>query len=267
MRVEARDLRPPSLLSRRPPSRVDLVAGAVTTFGAHVLVPLLLSAVVFIGSMIGLFHHDAPPPVPEHEVMEARFVQLGKQLDPHRLPNRHVHHLQTAPPDRVAVSRHPHHVDRADAGVRPENPTEDLLTRLGDRAQTFAEIAQQREREGSPDGIEEGTAEAHAGDVYAGKLYAFFRRGWTVPTVLSDEERSHLTTEVDIDVGADLHITGSRVRHSSGNALFDQSVLDRLQQIEDGHTALPTPPPEVADQYVGRTIGLRFRGRDATSAP
>jgi outer membrane biosynthesis protein TonB len=69
---------------------------------------------------------------------------------------------------------------------------------------------------------------------------------------------------VDIDIGDDLTIRDVRVRKESGNALFDQSVIDRIRQLQEADATLPEPPDEVRDDYVGKTIGLRFRGKDAS---
>lgn len=265
MYVDSPDWRPPTLLAKQRVTPLAILMGIATAIGAHVLLPLAMIAIIVVGAALGLGQAEEPeqPAIQEREIVEARFVKLGRPPDPNKLPDRRVNRLSTAPPDHIAVSANPRDHDVPDAG-RPPNPTQDMLTRLGDRAQLFAEIAEAREEEGSPDGIEEGTStEARAGDIYAGRLYAFFRRGWTVPTLLSDAERQRLTTEVDISIGADLQIRDFRLRRTSGNPLFDQSVLDNLQQLKESSTPLPAPPPEIADQYLGQTIGLRFRGRDA----
>ena len=124
----------------------------------------------------------------------------------------------------------------------------------------------EQEQEGREDGITEGTETqtARAGDLYAGQLYAFFRRGWSVPTLLNQDEVRSLVCEVDVSITGDAHVGGFRLRRPSGNPLFDQSVLDRLQEIQASGAGLPQPPDEIASDYLGQTIGLRFRGRDAT---
>ena len=250
MYVDPTDWRPPSLLHFSVFDSQAILGGfgAVLAFiglalGAFAVSALLDSVLPPSTSAIA---SAAPPP---RRVISARFVQRGRVLPPNRLPNREVPRLSTAPPQGVAVSATPQeHRERPDAGPPPPNATEDLLRRLGDRAQVFAEIAEEREREGDPDGLEEGTERiAQAGDLYAGRLYALFRRGWTVPETITDEQKQSLRTSVTIDISEDLRVTGFQVvGGGSGNALFDQSVLNRLTEVRDSNTTLPEPPPEVA---------------------
>ncbi len=263
MYVDASDLRPPSLLSRRPVDPLALAMGGVVAAGAHVVVPLVIFLGMAILTAVGALTAETPSPaIEERVIVEARFVKLGRPFDPRRLPNRRVNVLNTQTPHGVAVSKNPVHREHDDAGVREAHEAE--IAHLGTRAQLFAELARLEEQEGNPEGIAEGTSDtARAGDLYAGQLYALFRRGWSTPTTIDADELRALTCEVDVEISGDAHVAGFRVRRTSGNALFDQSVLDRLQQIQDGNTALPQPPAEVASQYLGQTIGLRFRGRDA----
>lgn len=266
MRIHPSDLRPPSLLDPRAPDMASIGGGAVTTFLAHVLLPAILAAVGVVFNAIAPEDEAPKRPLEELKVIEARFVQLGKELPPNKLPNRQVPIKSTAPPEPAVVSNNPVKAEpQTKNEPRPKDAEDDFMRRLGDRAQQFAEIAERREREGSPDGIEEGTSrEARAGDLYAGQLYALFRRGWGVPTIISDAEKRRLTVEIELDIGRDMRIRGFRVRRASGNALFDQSALDRIQEVVDTNTALPQPPPEIAHQYVGQTIALRFQGKDAS---
>lgn len=266
MYVDPTDWRPPSLLKFGAFDSQAIMGGlgAVLAFiglacGAFAVSALLDRILPASASAI-----EAATP-PARQIISARFVQRGRELPPNQLPNRQVPRLSTARPRGVAVSRTPEHHEQPDAGPPPPNATEDLLRRLGDRAQVFAEIAEEREREGNPDGLEEGTERiAQAGDLYAGQLYMLFRRGWTVPETITDEQKQSLSTSVTIDISEDLRVTGFRVvAGGSGNALFDQSVLTRLGEVKDSNMTLPEPPPEVAAQYVGQTITLRFLGRNA----
>lgn len=259
------DQRPPSLLRPRRRHAADFAGGAAVAAFTHLGVPLLILFITGVLKLIGAISEDAAPVVTERHVVEARFVKLGVPFDPRRLPNRRVPVLSTAPRDGLVVSKNmnPRHNEQ-DAGPRPENPVEDLLTRLGDRAQTFAERTTPLEQEGREDGIEEGTErEAAAGDIYAGHLVLFFRRGWTVPETVPEEEMRTLRVSLAVTISGDGHIASFRVRSGSGNALFDQSAVDRLQQLQDSGATIPEPPPEVAQQYLGQTTDVDYNGRNA----
>lgn len=210
---------------------------------------------------------EAPLLLEEEDVIEARFVTLGRDFE-RELPNRIVPRLSTAPPEpsRVPTEQTPDvpPPPRPEV-VPPPNAVEDVLARIGDRAQAFAEIAEEREREGSPDGIEEGTErQAAEGDVYRGRLYSFFRRGWSIPTTLDRNAVQGLTTTMSIQIGADLQIVSFEVRRSSGNALFDQSVTEHLTRLQATDQRIPPPPEEVAAQYISAEIAVRFSGRQAS---
>ncbi len=240
------------------------MGGSLAVILVYGLAPLLIFLAQEMLDDLGILSDDAPAIV-EDNVMAARFVQLGEILDPNKLPNRKVPRLTTAPPDQIAVSQNPQDHEVPDAGPPPDNATEDLLQRLGDRAQMFAEIAEEQVREGSPDGIEDGTeTEAQAGDLYRGQIYRIFKSGWTVPTTLSDDEKKSLSVDVTVDVGDDLKVKSFRLRGTSGNSLFDQSVLNQVQSVQQAGTALPEPPTDaVRATFIDSPFSLRFRGSQA----
>jgi hypothetical protein len=60
-----------------------------------------------------------------------------------------------------------------------------------------------------------------------------------------------------------LHVGRFKIEQGSGEPLFDQSVEDRFLQMRELNVELPAPPPEVADQFLGKTIGVRFKGTGA----
>ena len=64
---------------------------------------------------------------------------------------------------------------------------DDLLSQLGERAGAISDLTKGPELEGDPEGIAEGTkASGDEVEIYIGKLYSYFRRGWQVPTVITD---------------------------------------------------------------------------------
>lgn len=268
MLVDARDLRPKSLLEREPLDPQQ-VAGGGTLASAIPFAFAVIYLLYIAADAVGLVPPpiEAPPP-PVENVVAARFVVLGRELRPNELPDRVVPILRTDTPDPRAA---PSLEDLPDNPPPPErdeprrrDSVDDVLRRLSEDAQIFAERAEEREREGSPDGIEEGTERTGTeGDLYRGRLYTFFRRGWSVPTTLSEEELRGLTCTVMVDVAADTRIVGFRISHPSGNPDFDQSVEAQLTRIRASEPNIPAPPEEVAGDYLGREIAIRFSGRDA----
>lgn len=260
MLVRAGDEAPTTFLTGRQLDKEMVLGGAAMVLGAHLAVPMAFAVIVSLVSAVT--PSTGPQDYIEEHVVEARLVRLGKKRDPDKLPDREVPRKSTAPDDSKVVSKNmdPPKPNKPDAGVRPDQPEEDLLTRLGDRAQAFAEIAEEREREGDPEGSPDGTAtEAQAGDIYLGKLSDFFRRGWTIPTTLGDTR--HLVTHATVEITPDLHVGPHEITKSSGEAMFDQSVEDRINQLRTLGTTLPEPPPEVAEKFLGKKITIRFRGK------
>lgn len=254
------DDRPPSMLEPREMSRGMLVGGVLAAIGAHIAVPL---AVMLVTSILAATLADAGPPQSyiEERIVEARFVRKGIKKEPNKLPDRIVPKKSTAPDDSTVVSKNmnPEPPEKKKE-EKPEQSEEDLLTRFGD-IHKFAEIAEQ-EQEGDPEGIEGGTeTEAQAGNIYAGQLAVFFRRGWTIPNTITDA--SKLAVVFDVEITRDGRIGDFKLLKTSGVPLFDQSGEDRLQYLRSNGMTVPDPPPEVAHQFLGRMIPVQFDGKSA----
>lgn len=262
MAVREGDWAPSSLLKTtaiRSPAEVAGGIGGVTFPVGLLGIWILINTV---GGALMAASVDDQPAIDEN-VVAARFVRAGREFL-EQLPNRKVPVKSTAPDNRTRVSKRPQDVIPPDAGPRPIDPLDDPLRRLIDRADLFAEIEDQLEQEGHPDGIEEGTeTEAQAGDIYRGRLFSFFRRGWSVPTTISDEEREGLTVEVTLDVNENLRIVSHRLRGTSGNPDFDQSVTAHLDRMQAQNIEIPDPPVLEREIWLARPFTLRFRGRDA----
>lgn len=262
--VPVEDMRPPSLLKRRHIDAKMAMGGFLGVLGAHLLLPGAIAGIIAFLAATGI-GRTKPHEIKEDRVVEARFVKLGKPLDPKKIPNRKVPVKTTAPPQGVAVSKNmdPPKVKKPDAAVPPPRAEEDLLARLGDRAQAFAEIAEKREEEGDPQGIQGGTeTTAKAGDLYRGQLVMFFKRGWTIPTTLGDT--SKLTTRARVEITPDRRVGPHEILKTSGEPLFDQSVEDRFNELRSLGTTLPEPPPEVRSQFEGTwQLDVNFIGKKA----
>lgn len=262
------------------------MGGLVAVFCALVVMPLTVwgtSAVVdaardALGGEEVVVPEEELPPL---EFVEARFVRLGSEPEPRRLPSHYIPSAATstqpvvsplpgegeAPVDATATpenplppdptgTRAPSQANTSTANTQTVDARQALLDRLGDSAEATAELAQPRFREGDAEGIAEGTETRATGDVYRGRLYSFFRRGWLVPTSIPASELRGLACSVAIEITSDGRVGGFSITRSSGNDVFDSSVRQRLNQAVGA--ALPPPPEDVADDYLGRSIPFRF---------
>ena len=190
--------------------------------------------------------------------METRLVKLGVDRK-NRLPNKEVPantKVQQAPskaplPDSKRVER------PDDLAEDAKSTATDLLSQLGNRAEDLANDARARDREGDPDGVEEGTATRDEGNIFLGKLQRYFRRDWDVPDAIADAELKQLIATVSIEIGDGGRMAGYKWRKKSGNAAFDASVKKRLDDAVG--QMLPDPPEELW----GTAVNLNFRGKDA----
>ena len=269
-RGKVTDWRALSLLETEQPTPLEIAGGVGFAFGALLALPLLvLLSGYLLGGMQALFatRNDALPPAPV-EVIETRFVRLGKKRPQRRLPSKEVPAAQqsaripTAPDSSAAVPVPSSSPEKGLAKSKKKQEQDDLLSALGERAGAISDMRKGPELEGDPEGILEGTkSEGDEKDIYLGKLYSYFRRGWQVPTVISADELKQLTCVVALDVTPDGRVGDYEIKRPSGNEAFDESVRRRLSQAEGA--ALPEPPESVADQVLGETISLRFFGRHA----
>jgi outer membrane biosynthesis protein TonB len=273
LRIDPSDEHVASMFTFRAPD-IKVVMGGFAAVGAVVgaLAIILGVSIAFRAALEAVNAQLAQQTseLEEDDIIEARFVTLGRQLDPNELPDRIVPRLATAPPTPSEVPTIDTPQEQAEEREHPEEPPpnatlDDILRRADEVQQPFAEIIdEEREREGNPDGIEGGTErEGTEGDLYRGRMMMFFRRGWSVPTTLTPDEVRALTTTVTVQIGGNLEIVSFEVRASSGNALFDQSVLEQLTRLQTSGATIPPPPEEVAADYIGQRIAVRFSGRDA----
>ena len=72
-----------------------------------------------------------------------------------------------------------------------------------------------------------------------------------------------LTAIADLQIGSSLEIVSFSIRQGSGDAVFDHSITEQLTRLQSTGERIPPPPEEVADQYIGQPIAVRFHGRQA----
>ena len=268
----ASDWRSLSLLETEQPTLTEIFGGVGFTLAAFVLTPsLALLSGLLLGGMENVFGSriDDLPPEPI-EVIETRFVRLGKKKPARRLPSKEIPQAQQTAPVPSAPESEPAAVapsGKREKGLakpkkRRNQSDEDLLSQLGARAGAISDLTKGPELEGDPEGIAEGTkASGTDREIYIGQLYSYFRRGWQTPTLISDAELQKLVCVVELSITEDGRVGGYEIKRSSGNEAFDESVRRRLHQTEGAK--LPAPPDSIADRVLGRSVSLDFVGRHA----
>lgn len=264
------DWRALCLFETEQPTFIEIVGGVGFAFGAFVAIPVLaLLSALLLGAMQSVFGTSTaalpPPPI---EVIETRFVRLGKKKQPRALPSKEMPEApQQAPvpegPESDPVAAVP--TGKVEKGMtkpkeKRDKPQDDLLSQLGQRAGAISDLSKGPELEGDPDGIAEGTkATGTDREIYIGKLYSYFRRGFRTPTSIPTEELQKLTCVLELSIAEDGRVEGYEITRPSGNESFDAAVRRRVDDAEGAE--LPTPPASIANQVLGNTISLRFFGR------
>lgn len=93
---------------------------------------------------------------------------------------------------------------------------------------------------------------------YARRTMVIVRRHWTIPSTLSPEAASALSSTISISIDETTRrATGYRVVSESGNAIFDESVRRGLQALVDANELMPEPPVGLDDRA---SVRLRLTG-------
>ena len=115
-----------------------------------------------------------------------------------------------------------------------------------------------REVEGSPDGVDEGTALiAEKGNEYMTKVYSAVKGQYSVPEIISERERMFLNAIVVITINARGQIKNLTFEKRSGNQIFDSAIEAAIRRS----APFPPPPPELVDKYASEGIGIDFDAR------
>ena len=244
----------------RPGYHGDEVAvGVALAFALHAI-PALLVVVGVLHPLSSVMDENSSVAQP---IIAANVLKLGKPPDPNKLPDRLVPLQHTAPKNDV-VAKDP--LKAPDAGPPPPN-TPDGPDNHTTKNDPFAEDAGKiRPEEGRLEGVEGGLetdpSKVRAGDMYATRLSNFFHDRWQYPTVISQGEANRLCVVFQFNISPRMviwHVRQDPVK-KSGNDLFDDSARTMLLKLMDDRTALPEPPPELGDQFKGRTVNVALSG-------
>jgi len=251
--------RPPrSSLAPRPPA--ELKKYFLWSAGAHAL---LLVAV------LGLSAWNAPPRIdPNQKPIQARLVRRGQPRDPKLLPR-----IEEPPPPPPRVEAPPPPVptppDARKAppapGLKPATPaaraepskgaddSAGRRSRLFDAFQKTSKLAKDEPLEGAPDGDPEGDSATSEGDPYYALISASIRRHYDVSSIIADQERLALKTDVLLRLAPTGAVETVKVATSSGNAMFDNAVLAAVRKA----APFPAPPAHLRD-VLRKGVPLRF---------
>jgi hypothetical protein len=200
----------------------------------------IVAAVINLGGLGGLYYfsrHSSHADKPHNEVfVDVKLLRFGKKRDTSFLP-----HVDAAPrvtdPDKIKVTDNP---DRPKD--RPKEQPKRDLSKLFDTVKNLRPDDDDRANkatteEGDPNGVHGGTAAEAVGDPYILAIVAAIVERWTVPTMLTPGELAKLEASACLKIDDSGKLVEFRVERSSGNSLFDGSLLATLGTIRE----LPKP--------------------------
>jgi hypothetical protein len=198
-----------------------------------------LALVINVGGLGTLYwwsRHSAKVGKAANEVfVDVKLLRFGKKRDTSFLP-----HVDAAPrvadADKIKVTDNP---DRPKD--RPKEPKRDL-SKLFDSVKNLRtdeddRATKESAEEGDPHGVRGGTSAEAVGDPYIIELVSAIVERWTVPTMLTPGELSKLEASACLKIDDSGKLVEFRVERSSGNSLFDGSLLATLGTIRE----LPKP--------------------------
>ena len=188
------------------------------------------------------------------EATQVVLVRKGIERPKDWLPEK-----ETAPPtakpdtQKVNVSNNATPI-ATDTQPRPPEPSpldDDQIRqrRMADVLNRIRREAGRQSQYGSPDGIEGGLSSqaiAILGNRWAGQLSALVRSRWSVPSVIPEAELARLQVKVFIRIDRTGRVLSHSLQQSSGNQLFDSSVVRAIRSV----STVPIPPDELMSMVV-----------------
>ncbi|MDC0709755.1 energy transducer TonB [Stigmatella sp. ncwal1] len=248
-----------SMLAARP-SRVGLFIGL--SVAGHVL--LLAIAMVYTQLT------SRPKVDPNPPVIRATLVRQGKPRDPKLLPRKE----QLPPPPKEVKAppapppQTPPPVEKVSVpvpGLQPAPPpapqkgeasSEDRRKRLfGAFDKTSQKPTEPEELEGAEDGDPDGDSAIAEGERYYALLSTQVRRNYNVADTIPETERLHLKAQVQMRLGRTGEVLETRLVATSGNDLFDSSVLAAVKKA----SPFSPPPDHLRDALQKQGVVLEFR--------
>ena len=192
------------------------------------------------------------------EFVDVQAVKFGKPRDlsflPHKAPPK-----VDAPKPTIKLSDNAAALPRPPDEKKPDKKDEtlDKLKSLADKLKTTDDSStgsKEITEEGDPNGLKGGSSTVGRGPIYYQHLVAAVQNAWSIPTIISDDELSHLKAKGCIKIDALGHITSFSLDKPSGNERFDATLLEAFQSIKD----FEAPPSDLRAQLADAGVCMNF---------
>jgi hypothetical protein len=239
------------------PTKADR-AGSRTLATAAFVVTLALHGALVGGLWYG---HARADKLAVHEpigqFVEVQAVRFGKPRDLSFLPHKEAPPVRRAKELRLSSGEHSAPKKEEEKEKEKE---QDLLARTHTRMFEMQNDSHDEDAtgsaatEGDPHGQVGGSATVGKGPIYYQHLQAAVQNLWVVPTTIPDRELAGLRAVACIRIDESGKIVHKEMRTPSGNARFDATLLDALNQLDK----FEPPTPDVKDDVTGEGICMSF---------
>jgi TonB family protein len=245
-----------SLLARKPLRMRGFLIASVIAHGL-LLIAIVASSYLRLSPAIDL----------NQQPIKASLVRLGKPRDEKLLPRKEEppppseEPVKEAPPvpklpePKRAVAIPDAKAEASRKSGTAEKSAADRRKELLSALSRTSKGAHPEELEGQPDGDPGGDSATAEGERYFGLLRAQIQRNYDVSQTIPEQERMHLKAQVAVLIGRSGEVLRVQLSRSSGNQLFDSSVLAAVKKA----SPFSPPPDHLRDPLQRRGIALEFR--------
>jgi TonB family protein len=244
-------------LSASSPS--SLLATPPTPLGPF-LVPSVVVHAVLLGLVLGYGALTARPLIDlNQKPIQAKLVRQGTPRDEKLLPRIEEPPpppREQAPPPAPAPLAVPPPAAAAPAKTKSAGQkTGDDRQKLLGAFDKMSKAKPPSELSGAADGDAAGDAAEAEGERYYGQLSAQVKRFYDVSETIPDQERVRLVAQVALFIDSSGELSRVRLAKSSGNDLFDSSVLAAVKRA----APFAPPPSHLRNALKKYGIVLQFR--------
>ena len=206
--------------------------------------------------VVGGLMEENRKPLKQRALM-TRILKKGKKKPKNQLPHKKV----VTPPAAAAPKAIPSpHAEKAPAKATKPAPKaprrKDYSNSMGSALAALQKS--DYENDGDPEGSDDGDSLlAEKGNIYQTQVYKAVKAKYSVPELISKQERMFLNATVVITLTSSGQIKNLDFEKRSGKDLFDSAIEAAIRRA----APFPKPPAELAGQYASMGIGLIFHAR------